>query len=400
MRVQPEIFTNEIKILFNLLLRQGDEVKLVGGCVRNYILGKKISDYDLATRYKPQELMEIFDKNNVKYYKSGMEFGTITAIVNNQTFEITSLRKDIKTDGRHAVVEFTNDYRIDAERRDFTINALYCDVNGNIYDYFDGISDLKKGIIRFIGDPKKRIVEDNLRILRFFRFYSYYAYSLDYKSLEACTKYANSVNNLSKERIAKEFSKIFEARCPINSLQKMQDIGILQIIFGKKITFKSLEIFYSLVNVIDSFEWNYVLPITLLMIENTVEYRFLITKKEKDFVKILEKNILKKLDLFVIKKLLFELNNKYLVKNIIMMNICLNYRKEYLNFIKEIDVIETPKFQINGGMLESYGFQNNKDYSKILTDMKKMFVDSDFKLNTKEILDKYKLENCITYKKV
>lgn len=391
MRVQPEIFTNEIKILFKLLLRNGDEIRLVGGCVRNYILGKKISDYDLATKYKPQELMEILDRSGIKYYKSGIEFGTITAVINNQKFEITSLRKDIKTDGRHAIVEFTDNYKVDAERRDFTINALYCDANGNIYDYFDGISDLKKGIIRFIGDPEKRIVEDNLRILRFFRFYSYYAYSLDYRSLKACTKYANSVNNLSKERVAKELNKIFEAKYPLNSLQKMQDIGILQVIFGKKLTFKSLEIFYSLANMIDNFEYNYLLPIALLTFENAIEYKFLMTRQEKNFIKILEKNILQKFDLSALKKLLFELNNRYLVKNIVMMNMCLNYKKEYLNFVKEIDVIEIPKFHINGNMLEAHGFQNKKEYSKILADMKKMFIDSGFKLDTEETLKNYKL---------
>lgn len=391
MRVQPEIFTNEIKILFKLLLKNDDEIRLVGGCVRNYILGKKISDYDLATKYKPQELMEILDRSGIKYYKSGIEFGTITAVVNNQKFEITSLRKDIKTDGRHAVVEFTDNYKIDAERRDFTINALYCDTDGNIYDYFDGISDLKKGIIRFIGDPEKRIVEDNLRILRFFRFYSYYAYSLDYRSVEACTKYANSVNNLSKERVAKELNKIFEAKYPLNSLQKMQDIGILQVIFGKKLTFKSLEIFYSLANMIDNFEYNYLLPIALLTFENAIEYKFLMTRQEKNFIKILEKNILQKFDLSALKKLLFELNNRYLVKNIVMMNMCLNYKKEYLNFVREIDVIEIPKFHINGNMLEAHGFQNKKEYSKILANMKKMFIDSGFKLDTEEILENYKL---------
>ena len=139
MRVQPDIFTNEIKFLFGILLNGHDEVRLVGGCVRNYILGKKINDYDLATKYRPEELINIFEKNNVKYYKSGIDFGTITAIINGKSFEITTLRKDIKPDGRHTLVEFTDNYEIDAARRDFTINALYCDINYNIYDYFNKI---------------------------------------------------------------------------------------------------------------------------------------------------------------------------------------------------------------------------------------------------------------------
>lgn len=389
MRVQPDIFTDEIRILFNLLLKVGDEIRLVGGCVRNYILGKDIDDYDLATKYKPQELIKILSKNNLKYYESGIDFGTITVIINNKPFEITSLRKDIKTDGRHAKVEFTDDYRIDAERRDFTINALYCDADCNIYDYFGGFSDLKKGILRFIGNPEERIIEDNLRILRFFRFYSYYVYSLDYKSFKACAKYAKSVNNLSKERIAKEFNKIFESKYPMSSLSKMQNIDILQTIFNKKLTFKSLEIFYSLVNTVEYFNCNYLLPIALLIFENNIEYKFLITKKEKDFVKTLTRNILQKIDNFELKKLLFELSDRDMVKNIIVMNICLNYKKEYLDLIKEIDSIEVPEFKMNGNILEMHGFRNKKEYSKILNSMKQIFIDSNFSLDTHEILEKY-----------
>ena len=296
MRVQPDIFTNEIKFLFGILLNGHDEVRLVGGCVRNYILGKKINDYDLATKYRPEELINIFEKNNVKYYKSGIDFGTITAIINGKSFEITTLRKDIKPDGRHTLVEFTDNYEIDAARRDFTINALYCDINYNIYDYFNGISDIKKGILRFIDNPEKRIIEDNLRILRFFRFYSYYSYSLDYKSLKACEKFANKICNLSKERIAKELKSLFESKYPLNALLKMQSINIIQIIFGKKLSFKYLEIFYSINAIIHNYKFNYLVPIVILIIENNIDYKFLITKKEKNFVSILLKNRINEID--------------------------------------------------------------------------------------------------------
>ena len=390
MRVQPDIFTNEIKFLFGILLNGHDEVRLVGGCVRNYILGRKINDYDLATKYKPEELINIFEKNGIKYYKSGIDFGTITAIINGKSFEITTLRKDIKPDGRHTLVEFTDNYEIDAARRDFTINALYCDINYNIYDYFNGISDIKKGILRFIGNPEKRIIEDNLRILRFFRFYSYYSYSLDYKSLKACEKFANKICNLSKERIAKELKSLFESKYPLNALLKMQSINIIQIIFGKKLSFKYLEIFYSINAIIHNYKFNYLVPIVILIIENNIDYKFLITKKEKNFVSILLKNRINEIDEFKIKKLLFNYKDKDLVKDIIMVNICINYKKEYLELLKNIDNIDIPKFNINAKVLQINGFNNSKKYSLILEKMKDIFIESNFSMNEDDIMKKYK----------
>ena len=390
MRVQPDIFTNEIKFLFGILLNGHDEVRLVGGCVRNYILGRKINDYDLATKYKPEELINIFEKNGIKYYKSGIDFGTITAIINGKSFEITTLRKDIKPDGRHTLVEFTDNYEIDAARRDFTINALYCDINYNIYDYFNGISDIKKGILRFIGNPEKRIIEDNLRILRFFRFYSYYSYSLDYRSLKACEKFANKICNLSKERIAKELKSLFESKYPLNALLKMQSINIIQIIFGKKLSFKYLEIFYSINAIIHNYKFNYLVPIVILIIENNIDYKFLITKKEKNFVSILLKNRINEIDEFEIKKLLFNYKDKDLVKDIIMVNICINYKKEYLELLKNIDNIDIPKFNINAKVLQINGFNNSKKYSLILEKMKDIFIESNFSMNEDDIMKKYK----------
>ncbi len=390
MRVQPDIFTNEIKFLFGILLNDHNEVRLVGGCVRNYILGRKINDYDLATKYKPEELINIFEKNGIKYYKSGIDFGTITAIINGKSFEITTLRKDIKPDGRHTLVEFTDNYEVDAARRDFTINALYCDINYNIYDYFNGISDIKKGILRFIGNPEKRIIEDNLRILRFFRFYSYYSYSLDYKSLKACEKFANKICNLSKERIAKELKSLFESKYPLNALLKMQSINIIQIIFGKKLSFKYLEIFYSINAIIHNYKFNYLVPIVILIIENNIDYKFLITKKEKNFVSILLKNRINEIDEFEIKKLLFNYKDKDLVKDIIMVNICINYKKEYLELLKNIDNIDIPKFNINAKVLQINGFNNSKKYSLILEKMKDIFIESNFSMNKDDIMKKYK----------
>ena len=167
----------ELDKIFNI--HNKDNLRIVGGAVRNFLLNKKITDYDLSCKYTPDEILDILNNNNIKALTIGKDFGTITAIINHKSFEITSTREDIQTDGRHAIVKYTNDFRIDAERRDFTFNALYLDFNNNLYDYFNGVEDLKNGIVRFIGNPEERIKEDYLRILRLFRFYSFYANTIE-----------------------------------------------------------------------------------------------------------------------------------------------------------------------------------------------------------------------------
>ena len=156
------------KALFLYRILNG-QVRLVGGCVRDYLRHKRFKDRDMATLLTPDEVIMCLKKNNVEYLDIGRAFGTVVAKVHGTPFEITTLRKDIETDGRHAVVGFTKSWATDARRRDFTINALYADKNGKIYDYVGGVDDLKKGCVRFVGPAKKRMQEDYLRLLRYFR---------------------------------------------------------------------------------------------------------------------------------------------------------------------------------------------------------------------------------------
>ena len=151
------------------------EVRYVGGCVRKIINNEKVDDIDLATNIEPTKVKEALENKNIKFFETGIEHGTITALIENDKFEITSLRSDIKTDGRHAEIEFTTDWIKDAERRDFTINSIYADINGNLFDPFDGKKDLENGLIKFVGEPEQRIKEDYLRILRYFRFFALYS---------------------------------------------------------------------------------------------------------------------------------------------------------------------------------------------------------------------------------
>ena len=167
----------EIKEIFKAIeeFSKNSEIRYVGGCVRKAINDELIDDIDLAVNLNPDDVCKILKENNIKFYKTGIDHGTVTVLINNKKFELTSLRKDILTDGRHAKVEFSNDWHEDASRRDFTINSIYADIDGNLFDPFDGKKDLENGEIKFIGEPEKRIKEDYLRILRYIRFFLNYS---------------------------------------------------------------------------------------------------------------------------------------------------------------------------------------------------------------------------------
>ena len=167
-------YFNTAKQIFICFQNQNYKLKLVGGCVRKLITEEKIDDMDIAINIEPEKIKKVLVEQKIKFVETGIKYGTITALINDFKFEITSLRKDLSTDGRHAKVEFTSNWEQDAQRRDFTINAIYSDISGEVYDPLNGIEDLKNGIIKFIGDPNQRIQEDYLRILRYLRFYTQY----------------------------------------------------------------------------------------------------------------------------------------------------------------------------------------------------------------------------------
>ncbi|MDR3285615.1 MAG: CCA tRNA nucleotidyltransferase [Holosporales bacterium] len=222
--------------IFNALDKKGINARLVGGCVRDAIMGNEIFDIDFATPATSEKITEALESQNIKVYPTGISHGTVTAVINNTApFEITTLRRDVLTDGRHAQVEFTNDWQEDAARRDFTFNALYLDRGGTLYDYFGGIQDLQNGIVKFIGDPEQRIQEDYLRILRYYRFFLRYGKEHDISSKNATIKFQDGLKNLSKERICSEFFKILEHDNPLQILKIMEKNEFFQIIFGKKI---------------------------------------------------------------------------------------------------------------------------------------------------------------------
>jgi poly(A) polymerase len=204
--------------------------RYVGGAVRDELLGLAVSDVDLATRIQPDDVVRRLQAAKIKAVPTGIDHGTITAVSDGRAVEITTLRRDVSTDGRRATVAFTDDWKEDAARRDFTINALFADPQtGEIHDYFHGLDDLQNRHIRFIGDPLQRIAEDHLRILRFFRFHARFdAGEPDAAALEACTRRANDLMALSRERIADELLKLLAVPDPSKTVGIMLASGILR----------------------------------------------------------------------------------------------------------------------------------------------------------------------------
>ena len=216
------------RAVLDALAAEGAAVRFVGGAVRDALLGHDVADIDLGTPDPPERVMELLERAGIRGVPTGIAHGTVTALAGDKRYEITTLRRDLRTDGRHAEVAFTDDWRADAARRDFTINAMSCTAAGMLHDYFGGRRDLEAGRVRFVGDAAARIAEDRLRLLRFFRFHAWYgAGAPDAAALAACAAAARTVRVLSGERVRGEMLKLLAADYPVPALTAMGKAGVL-----------------------------------------------------------------------------------------------------------------------------------------------------------------------------
>ncbi|MDR9804998.1 CCA tRNA nucleotidyltransferase [Rhizobium hidalgonense] len=211
-----------------LLNTDGGEGRVVGGAVRNSLMNLPVSDIDIATTLRPETVMDRAEIAGIKAVPTGLQHGTVTLVIDGKPFEVTTLRTDVETDGRHAKVAFSTDWKADAERRDLTINALYADADGEVVDLVGGLADIERRNIRFIGDAAKRIAEDHLRILRFFRFFAYYGSGRpDAEGLKACSAARSKLKTLSAERVWSELRKLLSAADPGRALLWMRQVAVL-----------------------------------------------------------------------------------------------------------------------------------------------------------------------------
>ncbi len=226
---QPWMETPETLAVLDALSAQGAEVRFIGGCVRDALLKRPIRDIDIALAEPPEKVVELLRAAGIKTIPTGIDHGTITAVVGEKPFEITTLRVDVETDGRWAKVAYTDSWSLDAARRDFTINALSCTRDGSVYDYFNGLQDLSNGLIQFVGKARDRILEDKLRLLRFFRFYGYFGRPPpDPQALDACRELAPELHSLSGERVRVEILRTLLAPDPADVFLLMRSYRVLE----------------------------------------------------------------------------------------------------------------------------------------------------------------------------
>jgi len=365
--------------------------RLVGGCVRDACIGGFVKDIDIATPYLPDQIIKLLQKEKIKVIPTGIKHGTVTAVVNNKNYEITTLRSDVACDGRHAKVEFTDSWQLDAARRDFTINAMSCDLLGNLYDYFGGYDDLIRGCVRFVGDANSRCQEDILRILRFFRFNAYYGKHIDEKGLAACIKYKDQISNLSGERIQSETLKLFGSGNAGKILGVMQENGICDKIFPARID-------TSLVKKLGLAEPLLKLAATILayskeQLDNLAK-RWKMSNKHKNYLIVMlenKENII--LDNIPKRHAFIRKYGKEIASDLAILQAEILDYGDISSIINEINNWEIPAFPISGKDLAKIGIPPGKQMGRLLKSAESLWEEGGYKADKDQLMD-FVMKSC------
>ena len=389
----------EIKKLFLAIENHSEdsEIRYVGGCVRKILNNEIVDDIDFAVNLKPEECSAALKENNIKFFEIGISHGTITAVIGSYKFEITSLRKDLITDGRHAKVAFTTDWQEDASRRDFTINAIFSDIHGNLYDPFNGKKDLEIGKIKFIGDADKRIKEDYLRILRYIRFFLNYSKTDHNDKIRKIIKQnLNGISNISSERLLDEFKKLIISSSFLKLFKDPFCLELINLIFPQ---FKNLDIFKNLNKFaeINIKKVDFVFLISLMLIDNTdnVEYFLFkfnlssIDKKRilflnKFYNKEINKNFFSKNNLWKI----FYYNGKQALFDLIYFEIFKSKKinKKLIALLEYFKDKEVPVFPVKAvNLMEKYNIPEGKQLGLKLKKIEEQWIKNDFTVLDNEI---------------
>ena len=389
----------EVAKIFNAIntFSSISELRFVGGCIRKVINKEEIDDIDLATNLTPTQVCEALNKNNIKYYETGIEHGTITAVINDKSFEITTLRKDISTDGRHAEVEFSDDWKEDASRRDFSINAIYSDQEGNLFDPFNGRKDILEGNINFIGSVEKRIKEDYLRIVRYIRFFLNYSKKKhDPKTLKNIKINLDGISNLSSERLLNELKKILKSNGFKNVSRDKESLELLSLIFPQLIRINSFEKLNSISEEIyQKSDFIFLLSVMIINETDNVDYflyKFNLSKKDQKRIKILdnfykdkitkntfkEKNLIKILYFQGRQSILDILNYKIITTKKIDPNL--------IELKRQFENKELPTFPIDTkNLMQEYDLVEGKTLGKKLKQLEEFWVNNNFQINKEQI---------------
>ena len=376
---------------------KNSEIRYVGGCVRKIINKEKVDDIDLAVNLKPKDVCDALSKKNIKYYESGIEHGTITALINNIKFEITSLRKDVDTDGRHAKVEFSDNWKEDASRRDFTINSIYADIEGSLFDPFDGKKDLENGKVEFIGDVEVRIKEDYLRVLRYIRFFLNYSKDKhNPKIINIIKKNLIGVSAISSERLLDEFQKLLKSDGFLKLTKDKDCLEIINLIFPQ---IKNISLF----NKMNSFakknflEVDFIFLLSLMIIDGTDNvnyfiYKFNLSKKDQKRLIFLNKFNLEKntSQTFSEKNLnkVFYFNSREALLDVLYFKV-FKSKKVDNKLIKLIEIFKKKEMPVMpfkaSTLMEKYQVPEGRELGQKLKAIEVVWTSNDFKISDKEV---------------
>ena len=373
------------------------EVRYVGGCIRKIIKKEEVDDIDLATNLIPTEVCDALKKNNINFYETGIDHGTITAIIGDQKYEITTLRKDVSTDGRHAKVEFSLDWKDDSNRRDFSINAIYSDKDGNLFDPHYGKKDIESGIVKFIGNPEERIQEDYLRILRYLRFFLNYSNNKhELEIFKTIKRNIGGISKLSSERLVEEFKKLTKSDGFIKLFDDKESLELIEIIFPQ---LKNLQSFKKL----NSYKQknlpkiDFILLISLLIIDGTDNadyflYKFKISNKDQKRIKFIDNFYKQKVNInyFTEKNLnkIFYFNGRQAVTDIISFKLFISKKLEK-KLAKLLDFYNNktlPTLPVGANILMSkYNIPEGKVLGNKLKMIEEFWVQNDFQISDKQV---------------
>ena len=372
------------------------EIRYVGGCVRKILNDEKTDDIDLATNLTPDQVKQCLDKNQIKFFETGIEHGTITAVIDDQNFEITTLRKDVKTDGRHAVVEYTTNWKEDSLRRDFSINSIYSDLDGNLYDPNSGHKDLNVGIIKFIGDPETRIKEDYLRIIRYLRFYTEYS-KIDHEIniIKIIKKNIEGLGKISKERQFNELKKILKLDNFLKLFKNKTSCELFSLIFPQLKNFKKLsKLSKPQEKILKNKSLNFV--ISFLVIDETDNsdyfvYKYNLPNELKDKINFLKNNSLNKDSTKIFNKKdlqkIFYYKGKSSTIDLIDFNLLYFKQSKKLSELKTyFEKLDKPEFPIKAQLLiNDYGLKEGRELGQKLKNLEMKWIENNFNLSKKDM---------------
>ncbi len=372
------------------------EIRYVGGCVRKILNDEKTDDIDLATNLTPDQVKQCLDKNQIKFFETGIEHGTVTAVIDDQNFEITTLRKDVKTDGRHAVVEYTTNWKEDSLRRDFSINSIYSDLDGNLYDPNFGHKDLNLGIIKFIGDPETRIKEDYLRIIRYLRFYTEYS-KIDHEIniIKVIKKNIEGLGKISKERQFNELKKILKLDNFLKLFKNKTSCELFSLIFPQLKNFKKLsKLSKPQEKILKNKSLNFL--ISFLAIDETDNsdyfvYKYNLPNELKVKINFLKNNSLNKdsTEIYNKKELqkIFYFEGKSSAIDLIDFNLLYFKQSKKLSELKTyFEKLDKPEFPIKAQLLiNDYGLKEGRELGQKLKNLEMKWIENNFNLSKKDM---------------